>query len=82
MLSFLAWNIADMSTGVFIADNVAGFNFLTLSAPPIPAYKACHDCQSCATRESYCYLTDDWDDVEAVQGWHHAQEDLHTDNSA
>ena len=50
---------------------------------PIPAHaKACHYGQSSPTRESYYYLTDDRDDVEAIQGWDNALEDLHTDNSA
>jgi hypothetical protein len=53
-----------------------------LSAP-IPAYdKACHYGQSSPTRESSYHLADNRDDVEASQGWDHALEDLHTDNSA
>jgi len=48
-----------------------------------PAHdSACHDRESCATHESYYCLTDDWDDVEALQGWDHALGDLHTNNSA
>jgi len=59
----------------------SGFS-LALSAPTPAHDSACHDRQSCATRESYYDLPDDWDDVEAPQGWDHALEDLHTDNSA
>jgi hypothetical protein len=51
-----------------------------LSAPSYDS--ACHDRESCATRESYYCLSDDWDDVETPQGWDHALDDLHTDNSA
>jgi hypothetical protein len=52
-------------------------------AAPIPAYeKACHYGQSSSTHESSYHLADDWDDVEAIQGWDHALEDFHTDNSA
>jgi hypothetical protein len=53
-----------------------------LSAPTPAHDSACHDRQSCATRESYYCLTDDWEDVEAPQGWDNALEDLHTNNSA
>jgi hypothetical protein len=50
---------------------------------PIPAHdKACHYGQSSPTRERSYHLADDWDDVEASQGWDHALEDLHTDNRA
>jgi hypothetical protein len=53
-----------------------------LSAP-IPTYdKACHYGQSSTTRKSCYHLADDWNDVEAIQGWDHALEDLHTDDSA
>jgi hypothetical protein len=51
-------------------------------AAPIPAHdKACHYGQSSSTRESSYHLADDWDDVEAIEGWDHGLEDFHTDNS-
>jgi hypothetical protein len=61
----------------------SGFSLAHSLSALTPAYdSACHDRRSCPTHESYYYLTDDWDDVEAAQGWDHALEDLHTDNSA
>ena len=53
-----------------------------LSAPTPGPDNACHDRQSNSTGRSCNHLTDDWDDVEAIQGWDHVLEDLHTNNSA
>jgi len=73
-------SISRMSPGAPIGSQAA-YPMRTPTMPlstPIPAYdSACHDRQSCATRESYYYLNNDWDDVEAPEGWDHALEDSH-----
>ena len=38
--------------------------------------------RSSPTRERSYHLADDWDDVEASQGWDHVLDDFHTNNSA
>jgi hypothetical protein len=48
-----------------------------------PAYdSARHDSQSSPTGDRPYHLADDWDDVEAPQGWDQELEELRTDNSA
>jgi hypothetical protein len=48
-----------------------------------PAYdNACDDRQSSPTGGSSYHLADDWDDVEAPQGWDQELEDFRADNSA
>jgi hypothetical protein len=61
----------------------AGYSVAHSLSAPIPAHDStCHDGKSSPTHERCYRLADDWDDVEASQGWDHALEDLHNNKSA